>query len=307
MPSCSYCGKTGKVVKGLCVACYYRQKKTGSLEYQRKGKSTPCTVEGCDKRAISHGLCSTHAGRMRRHGHLEQTRPADWGVKNDHPLTEQWNWLHHKKGVQLLADEWKTDFARFAADVGARPSPAHKLRRRDPNRLIGPDNFVWVEPEYPRQEGETAKEAANRAERARRALQPDKARNLHLRKKYAGLTLAGAAAMSERQNHCCAICGEKEGTVINGRIIALAVDHDHVTGAIRGLLCQLCNRGIGLLRDNVATLEAAIQYLQNPPGEVLPREHVKRRGPRKPRVLDTQLQPGTANNDIDKDAILPQD
>jgi hypothetical protein len=297
MHSCSHCGKTGKTVKGLCLPCYYRQKKTGSLEYQRKGKTTPCTVEGCDGHAVSGGLCAKHYGRMRRHGHLEQTRPEDWGARNDHPLTPQWNWLHHKKGVQLLADEWKTDFSRFTKDVGVQPSPAHKLKRKDPNRLIGPDNFVWAAPEYPRQPGETQREANNRAERERRRDQPDKFRDLHLRKKYAGLTQAGAAAMSERQNHRCAICEEAEGTVIKGKVIALAVDHDRETGAIRGLLCQLCNRGIGLLRHKTSVLESAIRYLQNPPGEILARVPVKRRGPRQLRDIDSSL---------DKDAILPQ-
>lgn len=42
----------------------------------------------------------------------------------------------------------------------------------------------------------------------------------------------------------------------------LCVDHNHVNGQIRGLLCDKCNRGIGLLKDNPILLESAAKYLR---------------------------------------------
>lgn len=274
---CSFCEKRVVVAKGLCSACYYRQKRTGSLEYTRKGRVTYCEVEGCGEVAHAKKLCFMHYNRQRKHGHTNDTRPANWGEKHAHPLAEQWNYLHHKKGVELCAPEWRTDFERFVADVGERPSPKHRLKPRDRSRLIGPDNFVWVAPEYERQPGETVRDAENRAERGRRKSDPDKFRNLHLRKKYAGLTLAGVTLISEAQNHRCAICGEEEGVEIKGVKISLAVDHDHDTGDVRGLLCVKCNRGLGLFRDRPDLLTTAISYLRDPPAFKLP---IPRRAPR---------------------------
>ena len=50
----------------------------------------------------------------------------------------------------------------------------------------------------------------------------------------------------------CVICGTEE---------KLVVDHSHVTGEVRGLLCNHCNRGLGHFRDDPMLLEFAAQYL----------------------------------------------
>lgn len=80
-------------------------------------------------------------------------------------------------------------------------------------------------------------------------------RRHHLKKKY-GLTPEQYNGMMEKQRWVCAIC---QGDNINGR--RLAVDHDHATGKVRGLLCDRCNRGIGNFRDNVTFLLQAANYL----------------------------------------------
>ena len=60
------------------------------------------------------------------------------------------------------------------------------------------------------------------------------------------------------QNGCCAICGTDKPT---GKGNFLAVDHDHKTRKIRGLLCNECNRGIGYLKDNYELVQKAADYL----------------------------------------------
>lgn len=79
-----------------------------------------------------------------------------------------------------------------------------------------------------------------------------------------GITLADYNILLKRQNGVCAICKQPE-TFKNrhGRVYALAVDHDHVTDQIRGLLCNGCNTAIGSLKDDTERMLAAIEYLQN--------------------------------------------
>jgi hypothetical protein len=75
------------------------------------------------------------------------------------------------------------------------------------------------------------------------------------REKY-GLTSDEYQSMLEQQNHVCAICHQKCTSKPS-----LAVDHDHVTGKVRGLLCGNCNNGLGRFKDNVEWLSNAIEYL----------------------------------------------
>lgn len=72
------------------------------------------------------------------------------------------------------------------------------------------------------------------------------------------LTQSDYDAMVERQGNACIICGEIPGE--NDK--RLSVDHDHETGKIRGLLCNACNRAIGLFKDNPGLCREAALYLE---------------------------------------------
>ncbi len=59
------------------------------------------------------------------------------------------------------------------------------------------------------------------------------------------------------QNGVCAICSRLN---LSGR--RLAVDHDHATGKVRGLLCSRCNSAIGLARESLDVLKKTVLYLE---------------------------------------------
>ena len=61
------------------------------------------------------------------------------------------------------------------------------------------------------------------------------------------------------QKGLCAICGDKDRA--KGKY--LAIDHDHKSGIVRGLLCSNCNCALGLMGENVQTLTCAINYLKS--------------------------------------------
>lgn len=85
-----------------------------------------------------------------------------------------------------------------------------------------------------------------------------KAINTRARRKYLyGVTQADYDAQLAKQNGVCAIC---EGKNSPGK--RLVIDHDHITHKFRGLLCDKCNMGIGMLRDSPAMLKVALAYLE---------------------------------------------
>lgn len=99
------------------------------------------------------------------------------------------------------------------------------------------------------------KQAIAREWRARTG-RADRERAWKLAKTY-GISLDGYQALLVAQGGVCAICKRPP----RGRRKYLAVDHDHETGKIRGLLCTTCNVGLGALSDSPDLLRAALVYL----------------------------------------------
>lgn len=77
-------------------------------------------------------------------------------------------------------------------------------------------------------------------------------RDYHLKHRY-GLTAAQVDEMIDQQGGVCALCRQRTPT---------HVDHDHGSGAVRGVLCSGCNQGLGNFRDDTAALRRAITYLE---------------------------------------------
>lgn len=72
-----------------------------------------------------------------------------------------------------------------------------------------------------------------------------------------GLTEETFKQMFLLQKECCGICGVKENTSTKD----WAIDHCHDTNKVRGVLCHHCNLMLGNAKDNILTLQKAIEYL----------------------------------------------
>ena len=80
----------------------------------------------------------------------------------------------------------------------------------------------------------------------------------HRLKKFFGITFDSFKEMYLRQGGKCKICRNTN----KNNYKSLAVDHDHKTGKIRGLLCESCNGSLGKFLDDVNILKNAIKYLE---------------------------------------------
>ena len=68
------------------------------------------------------------------------------------------------------------------------------------------------------------------------------------------ITLEELNEMAYMQDNKCLICEQEK---------PLVIDHSHTTGKVRGLLCNNCNRGIGMLGDSKRNLKNALKYLKD--------------------------------------------
>lgn len=112
----------------------------------------------------------------------------------------------------------------------------------------------------------------NEYQRQWRALNPDKCKEYYTRRdkeeirekgwmRRYGITRQEYNDLLEKQRDSCAICqtmevGRKGHTHFH-------VDHDHSTGKVRGLLCDLCNRGLGYFKDDAYLMRKGTSYLES--------------------------------------------
>jgi len=127
---------------------------------------------------------------------------------------------------------------------------------------------------------------ANEASRKYRSKYPDRIRSRHLEERF-GITPVEYICLLTAQEGHCAIC---ERTSNNNGKASLSIDHDHITGKIRGLLCWQHNSLLGHIKDDPEQLRRLIKYLGRPPidviqlmGERLPSPG--RNGQRRPREV----------------------
>ena len=125
-------------------------------------------------------------------------------------------------------------FEAFLTAIGERPGERHQLRRLNSRLPWAADNLKWLAPLRSKYQDNYTKE-----------YRADYQRDWHLRSRF-NISKEQYDEMLMAQDGLCAVCREREAFVEkSGKIQDLAVDHDHQTGEVRGLLCVGCNRGIG--------------------------------------------------------------
>lgn len=100
------------------------------------------------------------------------------------------------------------------------------------------------------------KECRRRKSRKYNERRAEKNRENALKRKY-GIDLADYDELLARQDGKCAICRVSQNDLTR----KLAVDHDHMTMKIRGLLCLRCNTAIGKFNDDPELMNRAIDYI----------------------------------------------
>jgi hypothetical protein len=83
-----------------------------------------------------------------------------------------------------------------------------------------------------------------------RASRREQLRDYDLKRRY-GISLKEYSEMLAAQNGCCAVCKEQSD---------LVVDHCHETGKVRSLLCNSCNRSLGLLKEDPTRIMRLADY-----------------------------------------------
>lgn len=205
-----------------------------------------CSIEGCESTALSRGWCSKHYYRWRRNGDPEKVRGttqcAEPGCSRV-TVGQGWCELHYARYVRV-------------------PQRKQRLREAKADRLCaqcgGP---IPVE----RRSGAAY---CSRKCKERDAVATGRQREHSLRSYYRRQYGLELEQVEEMRRGGCAICGRDGGV---GRHAQLHVDHDHATGAVRGMLCSECNVGLGKFADSVERLEAAVRYLRQGAGAGGPR------------------------------------
>jgi Recombination endonuclease VII len=192
-----------------------------------------CSVDGCERKHKARGWCATHYAQFIRTGEVKafSARSRVGGSCSVDGCGEPVK----AKG---LCD------AHYAHRLRHGHLSYRRRETREPRRcgIAGCDNWLYS--------------------RGMCSMHYVQDRNMRL---TYGITLDTYHAKAASQDWRCEVCGQPERAVDSRtkKLKQLAVDHDHGTGKFRGILCSHCNRAIGLLGDNISTVEALAAYLRS--------------------------------------------
>jgi hypothetical protein len=190
----------------------------------------PCQIDGCTRPHKARGLCQTHYAQRLRGSDFSPIRSR---VRKKPPECIEDGCAEPVKSKGLCKMHYQRLLRHGHTRYRDRKVPAKQCM------IDGCDNILY------------AKDLCH----------------LHYAKqrkwRAAGVDAARYQEMLREQGGVCAICREPERhrDGLSGKPKDLAVDHDHVTGAVRALLCSACNTAIGLFNDDDALLAKAQAYV----------------------------------------------
>jgi hypothetical protein len=169
--------------------------------------------------------------------------------------------LSNAQAAEVLAHP-EVSLSMFADNFNVSHGTVSQVRLRKTYRWVsaaecGPDCPVrlferkrLVRPYRPRHGSEWSKK-------------PGESKSEYWRRRHIGLRYGISPEQFEaklaEQQQCCAVCGSDDPSRNNGN---WSVDHDHVTGQVRGIVCHHCNILLGAARDDPAILRHAVAYLE---------------------------------------------
>ena len=279
--------------KGLCGACYMRLQRYGSTDYRERPKKGAYLCLNCNRDPIhAKGLCKVCYSKE----HRSKSKVGvckDCGIETRLIAKQRCQTCYKvyieekKKAVCIGCDELKPIkamgmchkcYQRYlrhddptierivkkgdepCANCGARPVHAKHFCANCYARYIARGDPERIKTIAIAKCGKCGKEKRIRAKGLCGACYAADCRAAKL-----GLPKNGYEIMLKEQHGVCAICGgvgEYKNGSKKGDKKKMHIDHDHKTNKVRGLLCQMCNQGLGSFKDNTQTLTKAINYLQ---------------------------------------------
>lgn len=200
-----------------------------------------CEVDGCNRPHRSKGYCEMHYQRWRKYGdpgQVDEIQPSDYNPRNYcyvEGCTERCvgSGLCNKHYTRMK-NHGNTDDPVLTKSWDHRINEDGNVLCTDCLEYVSPENIGLNTNDRP----------YSRCNRCK-----------HLKVRY-GLTFKEFEQMRLDANDKCDIC-ERSLSETN-----IALDHDHLTGDIRGLLCKRCNTALGSFQDSVEMLKRAIEYIE---------------------------------------------
>lgn len=217
-------GATVRCTVEGCTRTDYYAKGMCRSHYDKvdyRSETRKCKEPGCERVRFVRGWCAMHYHRMERYGTMEEP-------------------------VGRLPEE---DVSHRTCTACAKVLPVTEFRKHKSGRWASRGNTAAYNPK--------CRACDNAVRKQRRLDNPEREKYRHVTQ--FGITKDDFLEMMKKQEDRCAICRIHVSEYKTRK--RFSVDHDHVTGKVRGLLCGLCNTMLGQAQDNPEVLRAAITYL----------------------------------------------